>query len=104
MADLIDPKSYIARTADEAERKNVPLDIVAITRRATRLGRNEPNLLIMADHPLADGVGRRCFANFHSFTARRRSEFPITNTELSVMAALARIGLSRRPTVDSMRG
>ncbi len=32
-----------------------------------------------------------------SFTVRRRSEFPITVTELSAIAAPAMIGLSRMP-------
>ncbi len=33
----------------------------------------------------------------YSFTFRKRSEFVITETELKLMAAAARIGLSNRP-------
>ena len=45
----------------------------------------------LSKDPLVDCV------RSYSFTFRRRSEFVITETELKLMAAAARIGLSNRP-------
>ena len=36
-------------------------------------------------------------SRFHSLTRRSRNAFPITDTELNVIAALAIVGLSSRP-------
>src|SRR5262249_48650878 len=75
------------------------LDLVASdldlgTHRARRTERHLDGVHVPSGLRLVrDKVKAICY----SFTRRRRSEFPITDTELPLIAALAMIGLSKRP-------
>ena len=54
LADLVDPEPEIARAADELQCVDIALGIIAVAGIASRRRRDEPNLFIMSDHPLAD--------------------------------------------------
>ena len=95
LPDLLDRKAEVARAPDELQSPDLALVVIAITRIAPGGGRDDADLLIMADHAFADAARRRDVADLHSRTPRRRSELPITVTELSDIAAPAMIGDSR---------
>ncbi len=88
-------ETKISSAADEPQRVDVALVIVAVAGIAPRRGRNEADLLIVSDHPLADARCGRGLTDLHRRTPRNRREFPITVTELSDIAAPAMIGESR---------
>jgi len=94
---FFDREAEIPRTADESQRTNVSLVIIAIAGVPTRRGLNEADLLVVANHAFADSANEGSLADLHSLTVRSRSEFPITVTELNAIAAPAMIGLSNKP-------
>ena len=97
LANFLDRKPEVAGASDKAKRVNIALVVVAVTGVAARGRRDEADLLVMPDHPLANAGRGRGFADLHSRTLRSRSELPITATELKAIAAPAMIGLRRRP-------
>src|SRR5690606_10919866 len=97
LTDLLDRKPEVASSPDEPQGVNVARVVVAVTGIPTGSRRDEADLLVMPDHPLADPGSSRGFADLHSRTLRSRSELPMTATELKAIAAPAMIGLRRRP-------
>ena len=97
LPNLLNREAEVPRPADEAERVDIPLVIVAVSGFPPGCARDEADFLIVADHPLGH-AGRLCrFADLHSLTPLRRSELPITATELNAIAAPAMIGESKIP-------
>src|SRR5688500_15203374 len=58
LADRLDRETEIPRAPDEAERVDVALVIVAIARVPPRRLADQPDRLVVADHPLADAALR----------------------------------------------
>ena len=66
-ADILNRKAKIACAPDEAQCVNVALVIVPVTGIATGGLGNQPDFLIMSDHPLTDPRGARGLTDLHSF-------------------------------------
>src|SRR3990167_311549 len=94
---FLDTEAKVASPSDECERVNVCPIIVPVPGIPPRGSGDQTHLLVMPDHPLADAGRVRGFANLHRRALRKRSELPMTATELNAIAAPAMIGLSRRP-------
>ena len=54
LANFLDRKPEVAGAPDKAKGVNVALVVVAVSRDPTGSGRDEADLLVMPDHPLAD--------------------------------------------------
>jgi len=92
LPDFVDGEPKVTGTANERKRVDVPAIVVAVAGVPASCRGHEANLLVVPDHPFADAARGRCFANLHSRTPLRRSEFPMTLTELSAIAAPAMMG------------
>src|SRR5690606_29015151 len=97
LADVLYRKAQITCAADEAEGMDVPTVIVPIAGVTPGGRRHQPDLLVVPDHALADPGCGRGVADLHRRAVLRRSELPMTATELNAMAAPAIMGLSRMP-------
>ncbi len=71
-ANVVDRKSQIARVGNEPQPVNVRLVIISIPAIPPWRRGNEPDFLIMANHPLGDAAGLRGRADVHSLAALMR--------------------------------
>src|SRR5258706_4020379 len=67
-ANILDRKAKVARVRNEAQAVDVGLRIIPVTAVASRRCRDQPDLFIMADHPLRDIARARYLTDVHSFT------------------------------------
>ena len=95
LCDIVHAKTEIARPPDESQGMDVALVIIPVAGSFAGSRRHQPDFLIMADHALRHARSRSGFSDLHSRIPLRRSELPMTVTELSDMAAPAMIGESR---------
>ena len=95
LLDLLYAEPKIPRSPYELQRVDITLVIIPVARVPACRGCNQADLLVMADHSLAHARRCRNLADLHSRTPLKRSELPITVTELKAIAAPAMIGLSR---------
>lgn len=96
-AYLLDREAQVARVGDEAQRVDIGLRIVAVSAVAARRRGDEPDLPIMADHPLRDAARLCGHADVHNVTRLSRSALVTTLTDDKAIAAAARTGESRIP-------
>src|SRR3546814_5473923 len=82
---------------DEAQAMHIRWRIIAITAVAPRRRRHQPDLLVMADHPLGDPARFRGMADVHMTCRFSRKAFVTTLTDESAIAAAAIIGDNRMP-------
>ncbi len=99
LSDFFDRKAEITGIGNKAKPMDVRIAVVAIATVPPRSGRDQADLLIMADHPLRDPARARRTAYVHNVTRLRRSALVTTLTEDSAIAAAAMIGESRMPKI-----
>ena len=97
VAYLLYRETQVAGIGDEAEPVDVGVGIVAIATVAAWRGRDQPDLLVMPDHPLRHAARLRRTPDIHSFTAFNRRAFVTTVKLESAIAAPAIIGDNRMP-------
>ena len=76
---------------------DIGLGVVAIAAVPARRCRDQPNLLIVADHPLGDAARARGLADVHRRTLFSLNAFVTTANDDRAIAAPASIGESRMP-------